>query len=135
MKQVKYFDVYTNGKIKRYCVDSTEEYECYVRMLKYDNKDTVVTHIVYNDGTHEYIDMPTDIYIKTRQATDKALSDFRKLSALDKYKECVHYGNIITSTDMNTTVGWLTLKVFEIYETKFIFILLSGEVINYYELQ
>ena len=104
-------------------------------MLKYDNKDTVVTHIVYNDGTHEYIDMPTDIYIKTRQATDKALADFRKLSILDKYKECVHYGNIITSTDMNTTVGWLTLKVFEIYETKFIFILLSGEVINYYELQ
>ena len=73
--------------------------------------------------------------IQSNKANEKTLADFRKLSILDKYKECVHYGNIITSTDMNTTVGWLTLKVFEIYETKFIFILLSGEVINYYELQ
>ena len=135
MKEVKYFDVYTNGKIKRYRVDSTEEYECYVRMLKYDNKDTVVTHIVYDDGTHEYTDMPIHIYIKTRQANEKALSDFIKLSAFDKYKECVHYGNIITSTDMKTTDGWLAFKTMEIYGTKFIFILLNGEVINCYELQ
>ena len=135
MKQVKYFDVYTNDRIKRYSVDSTEEYECYVRLLKYDNKDTVVTHIVYDDGTHEYIDMPIDIHIKIKQATKKALADFIKLSALDKYKECVHYGSIITSIDMKTTDGWLTLKTFEIYGIKFIFVLLSGEVINCYELQ
>ena len=135
MKQVKIFDVYTNGKIRRYYVDSTEEYECHLRMLKYDNKDTVVTHIVYDDGTHEYIDIPIDIHIKIRQATKKALADFRKLSALDKYEECVCYGNIITSTDTHTTGGWLTLRTFEIYGAKFIFIILSGEVINCYELQ
>ena len=133
MKQVKYFDVYTNGRIKRYCVDSTEEYECYVRMLKYANKDTVVTHIVYDDGTHDYIDIPIDI--KTKQATDKSLADFKKLSVVDKYKECVHYGRFITYIDMKTIDGWLTLKTFEIYSAKFIFILLNGEVINCYELQ
>ena len=71
----------------------------------------------------------------TQQANEKALADFRKLSALDKYKECVHYGNIITSTDMKTTDGWIALKIFEIYGTKFIFILLAAEVINCYELQ
>ena len=70
-----------------------------------------------------------------QQATEKALADFRKLSALDKYKECVHYGNIITSTDMHTTDGWIAFKTMEIYGTKFIFILLAGEVINCYELQ
>ena len=73
--------------------------------------------------------------IQINKATEKTLADFGKLSALDKYKECVHYGNIITSTDMNTTDGWLTLKTFEMYGTKFIFILVSGEVINCYELQ
>ena len=71
----------------------------------------------------------------TQQANEKALADFRKLFVNDKYKECVHYGNIITSTDMNTTDGWLTFKTFEIYGTKFIFIILSGEVISCYELQ
>ena len=71
----------------------------------------------------------------TKQATEKALADFRKLSIRDKYKECMNYGNIIIYTDMHTTDGWLTLRTFEIYETKFIFILLSGEVINCYELQ
>ena len=70
----------------------------------------------------------------TQQATEKALADFRKFSALDKYKECVHYGNIITFTDMETTGGCLTLETFEIYGTKFVFILLEGEVKNCYEL-
>ena len=70
-----------------------------------------------------------------QQATEKTLEDFKKLSALDKYKECVHYGNFITYIDNKTTDGWLTLKTFEIYDTKFIFILLDGEVINCYELQ
>lgn len=133
MKQVKYFDVYSNGKIKRYCVDSTEEYECYVRMLRYDDKDTVVTHIVYNDGTHDYIDIPADIRIK--QANEKALEDFRKLSKLDKYMECQHYGVIISNTDITTTDGYLTIRIMEICNTKFVFILLSGNVINCYELQ
>ena len=71
----------------------------------------------------------------TQQATEKALADFRKLLVFDKYKECVHYGNIITSTDTYTTDGWLTFKTMEIYDTKFVFIILSGEVINCYELQ
>lgn len=62
-------------------------------------------------------------------------ADFGKLSALDKYKECEHYGDIIISTDIHTTDGWLTFRTFEIYDTKFIFVLLSGEVINCYELQ
>lgn len=133
MKQVKFFDVYSNGKVKRYCVDSTEEYECYVRMLRYDNKDTVVTHIVYDDGTHEYIDTPT--YIKEKQANEQALKDFRELSKIDKYDECWHYGVIISNTDIVTTDGYLTTRIFEIYNTKFVFILLSGDVINCYELQ
>ena len=71
----------------------------------------------------------------TQQATDKALQDFRKLSIFDKYKECVHYGNLVTVTDMSTTDGYLTFKIFEIYGTKFLFVLLSGEAINCYELQ
>ena len=116
MKQVKCFDAYSNGKIKRYCVDSTEEYECYVRLLRYDNKDTVVLHTVYDDGTEDYIDVPEDIRVK--QADEKVLADFRKLSALDKYRECVRYGNSITFTDMNTTDGWLSFKTFEIYDIK-----------------
>ena len=72
---------------------------------------------------------------RTKQSTEKALADFRKLSALYKYKECIHYGNFIIYNDIKTTDGWLTLKTFEIYGTKFIFILLAGEVINCYELQ
>ena len=71
----------------------------------------------------------------TQQATEKVLADFKKLSILDKYKECVHYGNLITFTDVNSTGGPLTFETFEIYGTEFIFILLSGEVINCYELQ
>ena len=69
------------------------------------------------------------------KATEKALADFKKLLVFDKYKECVHYGNLITFNDVNTTDGCLTFKTFEIYGTKFIFILLAGEVINCYELQ
>ena len=71
----------------------------------------------------------------TQQATEKALADFRELSALDKHKECAHYGNIISSCDTYTTDGWLTFRIFEIYGTKFLFILLNGKVINYYELR
>ena len=69
------------------------------------------------------------------KATKKALADFRKLLVFEKYKECVHYGNLITFTDVNTTDGCLTFKTFKIYGTKFLFILLNGKVINYYELQ
>lgn len=72
---------------------------------------------------------------RTKQANEKALSDFKKLLASEKFKECVRYGNNITSTDMNTTDGWLSFKIFEIYGAKFIFFILSGQVINYYELQ
>ena len=133
MKQVKWFDVYSNGKIKRYCVDSTEEYECYVRMLRYAYKDTVVTHIAYDDDTHDYIDIPIDI--KTKQSTEKALADFRALPNCDKYQECVRYGNVISSVDTNTTVGWLTIIIAEIYDRKFLFVLVSGGVINCYELR
>ena len=70
-----------------------------------------------------------------QQATDKALQDFRKLLVFDKYKECVHYGNLILSTDVNTTDGCLTFKTFEIYGAKFLFVCLNGNIINYYELQ
>ena len=73
--------------------------------------------------------------MQNNKSNEKALADFRKLLVFEKYKECVHYGNFITYIDIKTTDGWLTLKIFEIYETKFIFILLSGEVINCYELQ
>ena len=71
----------------------------------------------------------------TQQANEKALADFKKLFVTEKYKECVHYGNLIKFTDVNTTDGRLTLKTFEIYGAKFLFILLNGKVINYYELQ
>lgn len=64
-----------------------------------------------------------------------ALADFRKLPAPNKYKECVNYGNLIAYTDTNTTDGWLTSKIFEIYGTEFIFVLVAGEVINCYEIQ
>lgn len=73
--------------------------------------------------------------IQNNNATEKALAEFRKLSALDKYKECVRYGNLMTIIDMNTTDGFLTFKTFKIYDTKFIFIMLSGNIIDYYELQ
>ena len=71
----------------------------------------------------------------TKQATEKALADFRKLSVIDKYKECTRYGKVISSFDTNTTVGWLTIRIMEIYNTEFAFILIDGEVTNYYELQ
>ena len=70
-----------------------------------------------------------------QQVNEKALADFKKLFILDKYKECAHYGNIITSTDMKTTDGCLTFKTFEIYGVKFLFTCLNGNIINYYELQ
>lgn len=79
--------------------------------------------------------MQDKFYEMAKQATEKSLSDFRKLSALDKYKECVRYGNLMTIIDMNTTDGFLAFKIFEIYGIKFEFILLSGEIINCYELQ
>lgn len=133
MRQVKYFDTYNNGKTKRYRVNSNEQYRCYSRLLRYADKNTVVTHIVYDDGTHEYIDTPE--HIKTKQAINKALQDFRALPNCDKYQECVRYGNIISSVDTSTTVGWLTIRTIEIYGRKFVFILISGSVRNCYELQ
>ena len=69
------------------------------------------------------------------KATEKALADFRKLLVFEKYKECVHYGNLITFTDVNTTDGCLTFKTFEIYGVKFLFVCLNGYIINCYELQ
>lgn len=71
---------------------------------------------------------------KIQRATNKALSKFRTLSAFDKYKECVQYGNLIAFTDMNTTDGFLTFKTFEIYGAKFIFVLPNGNATNCYEL-
>lgn len=79
------------------------------------------------------IDIPE--YINTQQATEKALAEFRKLSALDKYKECVHYGNIVGNIDLDTVRGYLTLNNMSIYDKNFLFILLNGKVINCYELQ
>lgn len=74
--------------------------------------------------------------IQNSKSTEKALADFRKLLVPEKYKECVYYGNRIAYVDIKTTDGWLTLKTFEIYGVKFLFILLSGKkVINCYELQ
>ena len=73
--------------------------------------------------------------IQENNATEKALADFRKLSKLDKYLECVHYGITITDTDTLTMNGWITVRIMEIYSRKFCFILLSGNVINCYELQ
>lgn len=73
--------------------------------------------------------------IQNNNATEKALAEFRKLSTLDKYKECVYYGNLITYTDTNTTDGWLTFETLEIYGEKFIFVLVAGKAINCYELQ
>ena len=69
------------------------------------------------------------------KTTEKALEDFKKLFVIDKYKECVHYGKVISSFDTNTTTGCLTFKTFEIYGAKFVFILISGKIINCYELQ
>ena len=71
----------------------------------------------------------------TQKANEKALTDFRKLSAFDKYKECVHYGDIKEVIDLDTVNGCLSLKNISIYEKNFLFILLNGAVINYYELQ
>ena len=73
--------------------------------------------------------------IQNNKATEKALADFKKLLAPEKFKECVRYGNNIASTDMNTTDGWLSFKIFEIYGVKFLFILVSGQIANYYEIQ
>ena len=73
--------------------------------------------------------------IQSNIATEKALADFRKLSVIDKYKECTRYGKVISSFDTNTTVGWLTIRIMEIYNTEFAFILIDGEVTGCYELQ
>ena len=73
--------------------------------------------------------------IQSNKATEKALADFRELLVFVKYKECVNYGNLILSTDVNITDGCLAFKTFEIYGAKFLFILLNGNVINCYELQ
>ena len=70
-----------------------------------------------------------------QQADKKALEDFRKLLVFEKYRECIHYGNFLTYIDIKTTDGLLTLKKFEIYGAKFLFVCLSGNIINYYELQ
>lgn len=144
MKQVKYFDVYSRDKITKYCVNSTKEYKDFVRILKHSDKDAIVTYIEFDDGTNgitnELCDSVNikidDVTInRTKQLNEKALADFKKLLAPKKYKECVRYGNLKTYTDTNTTEGWLTFKTFEIYGAKFVFIILSGEVINCYELQ
>ena len=71
----------------------------------------------------------------TQQATEKALADFRVLPYYDKYKECIHYGNMATTTDINTVNGRLSVRIMDIYGKNFLFILLNGEVINCYELQ
>lgn len=145
MKQVKYFDVYSKGKITKYCVDDTEQYRKMVKLLKHSDKDAVITYIEFDDGTNGITDeLCNSVNIKnndetinrTKQSTEKALADFRKLLVPEKYKECVYYGNRIAYVDIKTTDGWLTLKTFEIYGVKFLFILLSGKkVINCYELQ
>ena len=73
--------------------------------------------------------------IQSNIATEKALADFRKLSKLDKFFECQHYGVIISNTDITTTDGYLTMRIMEIYNTEFAFILIDGEVTGCYELQ
>ena len=73
--------------------------------------------------------------LRDMSANEKALADFRKLSAFDKYKECLRYGDIKGVTDLNTLNGCLTQKIVSIYGKNFLFIFLNGEVINYYELQ
>ena len=144
MKQVKYFDVYSKGKITKYCVNSTEEFRKMVKILKHSDNNSIVTYIEFDDGSNGITDdwcNSVNIKIndeninKTKQATEKALADFRKLSALDKYRECINYGNFTTYFDNKTTDGWLTIRMVKIYGTTFIFIHLSGEVINCYELQ
>ena len=72
---------------------------------------------------------------RTIQSNNKALADFRKLSKYDKYSEYVCYGKPITATDVLTPRGWLTFRTIEIYNHKFVFILLAGDVQNCYELQ
>ena len=144
MKQVKYFDVYSKGKITKYCVDSTKQYKDMVRILKNSDKDAIVTYIEFDDGTNGITDewynsvniKINDVNInRAQQSNEKSLADFRKLSKLDKYMEWQHYGEIISSTDIVTIDGYLTIRITEIYNTKFVFILLAGNVINCYELQ
>ena len=68
-------------------------------------------------------------------ATEKAIADYRNLSKEDKYREYVNYGKLITDTDTLTVNGWLAFRIIEIYNHKFVFILLSGDVTDCYELQ
>ena len=79
----------------------------------------------------------TKIIEKTKndRAAEKAITDFKKLSQFKKYSECVRYGKTISDTDIRTCEGYLSIKVMEIYNRKFVFILFCGGVADCYELQ
>ena len=71
----------------------------------------------------------------TQQATEQALADFRDLKPSEQYNESVKYGKIIDDYNMRTNKGFLTVLKILYLDKIFVFILLSGEVINCYELQ
>lgn len=73
--------------------------------------------------------------IQENNANERAVADFRKLSQFKKYSECVRYGKTISDTEMRTCEGYLLIKVMEIYNRKFAFILICGGVTDCYELQ
>ena len=92
MKQVKYFDIYSKGKITKYCVDGTEQFRKMVKILKQSDNNSIVTYIEFDDGSNGITDeWCNSVNIKindeninrTKQSNEKALADFKKLSALD----------------------------------------------------
>ena len=71
----------------------------------------------------------------TQQATEKALADFRKLVPSEQYNESVRYGKIIDDYNVTTNKGFLTVLKILYLDKIFVFILLSGDTLDCYELR
>ena len=72
--------------------------------------------------------------VQSDKSTEKSLTDFRKLTPSEQYNDSVRYGKIIYDYNMSTNKGFLTVLKILYLDKIFVFILLSGEVINCYEL-
>ena len=73
--------------------------------------------------------------IQNNSAKEKALADFKKLTPSEQYNDSVKYGKIIDDYNVTTNKGFLTIIKILYLDKIFLFILLSGDVLNCYELQ
>ena len=89
MKQVKYFDVYSKGKITKYCVDDTEQYRKMIKLLKHSDKDAIITYIEFDDGTNG---ITNEWYDLAKIKIDNVTMDILSMGMTNDYEVAIEEG-------------------------------------------